>query len=214
MLDRLFHTSSKIFCIGRNKTGTTSIKKTFKLHDLKVGKQPYAEQLIDAYAVRDFKKIAKYCRSANAFQDIPFSLPYTYIYLDNTFPNSKFILTIRNNVDEWYESLIRFQSKLFNSKDGLPTKEDLQEADYLYKGFAWKVNRILYDTPEDDIYHEATLKESYVRYNEEVQKYFRHKDNLLVINLSEQNAYQKFCDFLELEPVTDDFPWENKNQDA
>lgn len=48
----------KIYCIGRNKTGTKSLSKAL-------------------------------------IQDVPFSLPYTYVVMDQYFPRSKFILTVR-----------------------------------------------------------------------------------------------------------------------
>jgi len=204
------YSGNKIFCIGRNKTGTTSIKKAFELHGLKVGNQAKAELLIDAYAVRNFKKIGHYCKTAQAFQDLPFSLPYTYIYLDNQFPNSKFILTIRDSADVWYNSLINFHTKIFSKKNQLPTKDDLMNSPYRYKGFAWKVNRTLYNTPEEDIYNEKMLKQSYIRHNERVQTYFKNKHNLLIINLKEKNSYQQFCDFIEQSPRMDQFPHENK----
>lgn len=201
----------KIFCIGQNKTGTTSVKKAFEIHGFKVGNQNKAEKLIHAYAKRDFSKIVKYCRSAEAFQDVPFSLPYTYQFLDNAYPKSKFILTVRSDEHEWYQSLTKFHTKLFGKGDNLPTKSDLQNATYVYKGYMWDSRKIYFGVPEDDIYNAEILKSHYLRYNEEAQRYFKFKENLLVLNLKEANAYSKFCDFLELDAKgRDTFPWENK----
>jgi len=200
----------KIFCIGRNKTGTTTLHKTFLQHGFRVGSQSKAESLIDAYALRDFKKIIRYCRSAQAFQDLPFSLPYTYMILDNAFPGSKFILTERDNDEQWYNSLVKFHSKKFTNSGELPTKEDLQNASYREPGFAWKVNRILYDSEEDDLYNKVQLQASYNNHNAQVKDYFRHKDNLLVINVSKAEDYNRFCNFLSLTPQMKTFPWENK----
>ena len=103
-----FRFEPKIFCIGRNKTGTTSLKRALKDLDYSVGNQADAELLIHEYAQRNFRSIVEYCHTAQAFQDIPFSLPYTYIVLDHAFPGSKFILSIRKDEDERYQSLIRF----------------------------------------------------------------------------------------------------------
>lgn len=86
----------KVFCIGRNKTGTTSLKKALSEFGYLIGDQRAAERLIDAYAIRDFGPIMSYCETAEAFQDVPFSWPYTYVVLDQAFPNSKFILTVRS----------------------------------------------------------------------------------------------------------------------
>jgi hypothetical protein len=70
--------SRKVFCIGRNKTGTTSMAKLFKQLSLDVGPQRKFEKLFRDWKNGDFDKIideVKY--SGIAFQDIPFSLPGT-----------------------------------------------------------------------------------------------------------------------------------------
>ena len=85
----------KVFCIGQNKTGTTSVEAVLKQLGYKMGNQAKAELLIHDWAKRDFKEIVKFCRSADAFQDIPFSNDFTYEILDYAFPDSKFILTVR-----------------------------------------------------------------------------------------------------------------------
>jgi hypothetical protein len=202
----------KVFCIGRNKTGTTSLGKALRDLGYIVGNQATAELLIHEYARRDFRPIIEYSRTAEAFQDIPFSLPYTYQILDHTFPGSKFILSVRKNEDEWYQSLIRFHARRYDI-EGKPQKKNLLNDTYRYKGFLWKANRIIYNTPEDDPYNETLLKEHYIRHNEAVIRYFKFRDDLLVVSLGEQGSYQRFCDFLEQEPVYEDFPWLNRSSE-
>lgn len=201
---------SKVFCIGRNKTGTTSLEKALRDLGYKVGNQATAELLIHDYAQRNFRPIVDYCRTADAFQDIPFSLPYTYQILDYAFPGAKFILSVRDNEDEWYQSLIRFHQKRLGIQGKL-TKEDLLNDLYRYIGFIWEANRIIYNTPEDDPFNEEILKEHYLRHNEDVIRYFRFTDNLLVINLKETGSYQRFCDFLGVQPIYNEFPWLNRS---
>lgn len=200
----------KVFCIGRNKTGTTSLNKALTDLGYKLGDQAVAELLIHDYAQRDFQPIVKYCHTAEAFQDIPFSLPYTYQIMDYAFPGAKFILSVRDNEDEWYQSLISFHRKRLRLQMG-PTKEDLLNDCYRYKGFLWEANRIIYGTPEDDPFNEGVLKEHYLKHNSDAIKYFQFRDDLLVINLKEAGSYQKLCDFLKLEPVYEDFPWLNRS---
>jgi hypothetical protein len=51
----------------------------------------------------------------------------------------------------------------------------------------------------------------YERYNREVMEYFKDRtDDLLVINVGEGGAYQKFAQFLGVDSLFDDFPWENR----
>jgi len=104
----------KIFCIGLNKTGTTSLKKEMILQGFVVGNQRKAELLFDDWVQRDFRRIIRYCRTAQFFQDEPFSCPYTFIAMDQAFLGSKFILTIRDDAEQWYNSLIKSEKTLLN----------------------------------------------------------------------------------------------------
>lgn len=200
----------KIFCIGHNKTGTTSIQKALIDFGYVVGNQAKAERLIHAYKTRNFEPIIRYCRTAEAFQDIPFSLPYLYVVLDQCFPKSKFILTVRQSADQWYESLIRFQAKRFG-KGILPNADVLRDDSYRYRGFSYDVKKIVYDTDDDNLYDRSKLIEFYNAHNGAVIDYFRFRPNdLLVLDLSTKGAYQNFCRFIGKEPLYDDFPWLNK----
>tara|TARA_R110002049_G_scaffold276348_1_gene454581 strand:+ start:731 stop:1444 length:714 start_codon:yes stop_codon:yes gene_type:complete len=205
----------KIFGIGNNKTGTTSLKVAMKDLGYLVGSQRHAENLLSEWSKRDFKKIVEYCRSAEFFQDIPFSKPYTFVALDYEFPKSKFILTVRDSPEQWYNSLVSFHSKIWGKDGRVPTKEDLQNATYIYKGQPWEANRMTSTTPEDDIYNKEILLNKYISYNESVIEYFRHRPNdLLVLNVSEKDAYKKLCDFIGKETTRRDFPWENKTKEV
>jgi len=201
----------KIFCIGRNKTGTTSLKKLLKDLDFKVAPQQEAEFMIKDWHQGDYSNIIKFVKKkGQAFQDIPFSLPNTFKVMDEEFPNSKFILTIRDSSEVWYESLTSFHAKVFGN-GSLPTKEDLLNAKYRRKGFAWEVNRCLHNTPENDLYHKETLMIEYERHNQSIIDYFKNKpDKLLVINIKQKDAANKIAAFLGLESEKLEMPWENK----
>jgi len=201
----------KYFCIGLNKTGTTSLKKAFEDLDFVVGDQMAAEKLADRYYFDgNFEPIISYCETAQVFQDIPFSWPETFKHLDQAFPDSKFILTVRDTPEQWYQSLVRFHSKSFGSQGGIPTAEELRNVAYVNKGFVYRAVKV-YGTLDDDLYNKDALIAHYDQYNKSVLEYFRDRpDDLLVINLSEQDAYGRYCAFLGVEPLRDAFPWENK----
>lgn len=200
----------KIFCVGRNKTGTTSLAAALRGLGIAVGNQALAERLAGDWAVRDFRRLFRYCHTAQAFQDVPFSWPFTYQALDQRFPGSKFILTVRHSADEWYDSLTRFHAVLFG-KGRVPTTEDLKAATYGYLGGVYDANRMLYDTPESDPYNKAALTASYEAHNRAVIEYFRHRpDDLLVLNVADADAYPRLCAFLGKPAVAAAFPWENK----
>ena len=115
--------------LALSKTGTTSLEKAFLDLGFQLGSQDKGTSLFQAWVDRDFNEICKFAKSADVFQDIPFSLPQTFIALERYFPNAKFILTKRDDENEWYESLVRFHIKLWG-KEGQTelTREDLENA--------------------------------------------------------------------------------------
>ncbi len=204
---------AKVFCIGLNKTGTTSMAKTLNDLGFIVGSQRLAELLLDDWGNRDFRSLINYCYTAQAFQDIPFSLPYSFQALDGYFPNSKFILTVRDNSEQWYNSLTQFHAKFFG-KGKIPTINDLKEADYIYPGYIYKLFTWTFNTPEEDPYNKNMLISNYEIYNAVVQDYFKFRPEVfLMINLSESNSYQKLCKFLGKPYHNETFPHENKTED-
>ncbi len=204
----------KVFGIGNNKTGTTSLKNAMQDLGFKVGKQRPAERMHHDWAKRDFEPIVEFCKTAEFFQDIPFSKPFTFIALDQAYPNSKFILTVRDNPEQWYNSLTKFHTKLWGKEGKMPTKEDLKEATYIYKGWAWEMSRYDYETPENEPYNKEILIQSYIDYNRQVKDYFRYRQNdLLILNVSKPTAYQDLCEFLGVKSDKKDFPWANKTAD-
>lgn len=203
--------SRKVFCIGMNKTGTTSMAKLFNEMELPVGPQRPAELLLKDWVKNDFNGLIKYVKySGISFQDVPFSLPNTFKVLDKEFPDSKFILTIRDSPEIWYKSLTTFHSKMFGKNGDLPTKSDLEKTKYVYLGWAWELFQ-LGNPPEGDIYNKAVLIQHYIDHNNSVLEYFKNKpDKLLVVNLNDQDALKRISRFLNTKKVPSRIPWENK----
>lgn len=191
-----FRKKTKVFCIGENKTGTTTIEAVLASLGYKIGNQRKGELLLRDWADRNFKPIVKLCKTADAFQDVPFSNDFTYQTLDYAFPGSKFILTVRNNKDEWYESMTRFHTKIIE-KDRLPTMDDLKEFKYAYKGYLWESNKFKYGIDESTLYDYKIYTDQYERHNERIKEYFKYRpDDLLVLNVADQNAMEKLYSFL------------------
>lgn len=191
----------KIFCVGFNKTGTTSLGKAMGELGFSVGDQKIAENLHREYSQRDFKKIIRH------------SCPFTYIALDLNFKDAKFILTVRDSSEQWYNSISKFHSLKWGKNGNLPSKEDLIEADYVFKGYPWIMNRIMFQSPEDNPYDKNILIAAYERHIENVQEYFKDRPNsLLVLNVAEEGAYQKLSAFLNIKTDKTDFPWLKKTE--
>lgn len=186
----------KVFCIGRNNTGISEMCQALKNLGFVIGNQRLGELLLFDYAKRDFKRLYWLCRSAQAFLDAPFRLPYTYEAVDLKFPGSKFVLTVSESAQEWYDVMIRAHSNLFGH-GRVPTLEDLKEATYVYKGFMYDANRLFYNTPEEDPYNREILLETYEMHNQAILEYFKHRpSDLLVLNVKEEDACEKLCAFL------------------
>lgn len=132
---------------------------------LGINQQP--ELLIYEYHKRNFKAISDYCLTANAFQDLPFAAPFLFIYLDQIFPNAKFILTRRDNPEQWYSSLVRFHSKKWSDGVNPPSKEELLKAGYRNQTFAYDTKHIVFNSTDEDLYHKDTLISSYESHNKQ-----------------------------------------------
>ncbi len=203
---------TKYFCIGNNKTGTTSVKQVFIDLGFVVANQFNAELLMDNYFDKDFDPIIDFCKTGEFFQDVPFSCPNTFRFLDKAYPNSKFILTVRDSSTQWYNSLIRFHSKLYG--DGkIPTVEMLKKVDYVYPGWTWNTIKKMHNiTENDDPYNKEMLISYYENHNKDVLEYFKDRPNdLLVLNVSDKRSYQKLAKFIGIKvDGKAEFPWENK----
>jgi len=201
----------KVFCIGLNKTGTTSVREAMLELGYVIGNQREGELLFDDWVVRDFRRLLKYFRTAQFFQDVPISYPYTFIAADQAFPGSKFILTVRNDPEQWYNSVINYHGKLFGNGNIPPTVEDLKNANYVYKGFPYDAAKKVMNVDDDKLYDKETLINAYLLHNKIIMDYFKYRKNdLLVLNVAEKDAYQKLCNFLDKRCISEEFPWKNK----
>ncbi|MFD2203179.1 sulfotransferase [Shivajiella indica] len=204
---------NKVFVIGFNKTGTTTVKKVLHDFGFNIGNQPIAEILgLEWGKTGNEEKIIKYCHSADAFQDSPFSRPNLYKKLDLSFPNSKFILTVRDDENQWFNSLVRFHSKLWSSNKELPpTPKDLEEAIYRYKGMPLDSKKIFYNYPEVDLYDREYYINNYLKHNKDVESYFDNRpNNFIKINVGNPGDYKRLANFLNVQTNSNKFPHLNK----
>jgi hypothetical protein len=188
----------KIFCIGAAKTGTTSLGAFFERLGFAVGDQRTGELLVHEWAKRNFAPIIAFARTAQVFQDIPFALPFTFQALDQAFPGSKFILSVRRDAEEWYGSLTRFATQLVG-KGRLPTGDDLKAFPYHHKGWAFEVATLIYGVSEDDPFNKAPFIKAYESHIDAVTEYFRHRpESLLRINVAAADAAERIMTFLQM----------------
>ena len=188
----------KVFCIGFNKTGTTSVESVMRSAGLSVGDQTEAEMLLHDWGRKDFRRILSYCQSADAFQDIPFSLPGTYAAVDQAMPGSKFILTLRSSADQWFYSLRNFHTRIVG-KGRVPTAEDLSKFTYRYPGYIADMMRLSYSSAGTALYAHAAYTAYYEAHNAAVQAYFKQRPGqFLMLNCEAPDAMENLLNFLGL----------------
>lgn len=189
-------TGRKVFCIGANKTGTTSIARVFRQLGLQVGNQAQAEMLVHDWARGDFRRLIHHCRYADAFQDLPFSLPGSFRALDAAYPGARFILTVRESPRAWFESLLGHHRRLAGH-DRTPTAADLRQVGYRYPGFVLDVLRLSYGADEGQLYDRQRYCQHYREHNASVKAYFSERpQDLLVLDVGHPNAMRRLLTFL------------------
>ncbi len=175
----------KIFCIGFHKTGTTSVGDALELlgyrvtgpngsRDPDIAKNVHslAESLVEEY---------------DAFQDNPW--PIIYRELDEKYPGSRFILTVREP-----EAWVRSQVRQFGVRE-TPMRK------WIYG----------VGCPEGN---EEVFLERFNRHSREVRDHFRDRPgDLLVMDLAKGDGWGKLCPFLGAEIPDVPFPHANKASD-
>src|SRR5262249_40440283 len=157
----------------------------FKGLGFALGDQSAGELLVHDWALRNFDPIIALARSAHVFQDVPFSLPFTFIVLDREFPGAKFILSVRNDANEWYGSVVRFFTNMIG-KGRLPTADDLREFPYRYEGWLLEMGKLVFGVSEQEPFEKSKLVRVYLSHNRAVAEYFRHRpQSLLTVNLAD-----------------------------
>lgn len=189
---------SKIFCIGSNKTGTTSLKKALQILNYSVCPEYIMYSFNSKYFYEQkqgqYNSIFEIVKKYDAFEDRPWNHTDFYKELDNNFNDSKFILTVRNT-ENWLQSYRRWSYKV-----------DLRKQ-WFYK----LVSQICYDT-DDFLSNEENMKIKYEERNKEIIEYFKNTNKLIVLNFEMSNDWELLCNFLKKDKPNVDFPHLNKSK--
>jgi len=180
---------TKVFGIGLNKTGTTTLGQCGKILGLRC--TSCDKTLLENFVVRnDFSRIIQKVDNYDLFEDWPW--PLIYKQLDEMCPGSKFILTIRSSEEKWLESLKKHSMRTH------PTKHCRK----LAYGF---------DFPHK---HEKEHIEFYRRHNDSVRSYFDNRTNdFLEICWENGDGFEKLCNFLGYGVPDVPLPHANKGVD-
>ncbi len=184
--------NKKIFCVGLNKTGTSSLHEAFRILGLKSVHfmddegNNIKDIIQNNYLTRD--NIIKGLEEYDAYSDWD-RAPYTVDIIkefDKQYPDSKFILNTRD-LDSWLNSREKHVKRNQERKRKNP-EEDIRWLEIDRSG--WEIQ----------------FKNHY----DEVNKYFKgRKDDLLVFDVTKGDDWEKLCPFLNLPIPTVPFPKEN-----
>lgn len=174
---------TKVFGIGIQRTGTTSLAAALRILGYKVLDAPFV-----LYPDLDRAILDEY----DAFTDNP--IPLFYKQLDQIFPGSKFIMTTRD-MNAWLKS-VKWLYSTFGRK-------------WESKPLTARVHSDFYGVSEFD---ETIFKATWRRYHEEVQAYFADRpQDLLVIDFTQGEGWDELCPFLDKPVPEEDFPARNQS---
>jgi hypothetical protein len=174
---------AKVFCVGFQKTGTTSMGAALEILGYRVTGGNWARDPEVARVA--LQRALETAPLYDAFQDNPW--PLLYQEMDKAFPGSKFIMTIRPP-EQWIKSAV----KGFGAGTS-PVRE-------------W----IYGEGKGSPVGNEQTWLARYERHNREVLAYFAgRQDDFMVMDLAAGDGWEKLCRFLG-QPVPDvPFPHAN-----
>jgi hypothetical protein len=176
----------KVVGVGLNKTGTSTLGACLRHWGLKVAScNPEAFSL---WRKGSYEKLLQWVDRYDGFEDWPW--PLIYKEIDQKYPDSKFILTRRNNAEAWFASLEKHSERMG------PT--DMRK--YIYG----------HVMPQGH-------KEEHIRFYENhlrsVREYFKDRpDGLLEVCFEEGDGWEKLACFLGFEHPNIPFPHANKQK--
>ena len=177
-------TRQKVFCIGLGKTGTTSLKEALRILGYRLIRLP-----LDWKGITDFDAA------------LPGVSAAMFAELDAAYPDSKFILTVRDE-KKWLKSVSA------HLKNNATAERRAMDAEMPLRPFARAklYNGDLWFNEE----HIGDYLNTYREYNRGVEEYFRDRDDLLILDIEHGDGWEKICDFLG-RPVPDKpLPWKNR----
>ena len=138
----------------------------------------------------DMTPIFNVAAEKESFDDWPWLLLYRE--MDQRFPGSKFILTIRDP-DSWIRS---YRNMLARQKKA---SEELNE-----------IRRTLYGLPFPNVTDDQLL-ERYRSHNQQVMEYFKDRpESLLIVDWAAGDGWAKLCQFLDKKIPAKPFPHANR----
>ena len=190
----------KVFGIGLSRTGTKSLTSALNILGIKTIHYPDDDTTLRELVEGNYN--LSLLQHFDAITDITVS-PF-YPQLDELFPNSKYILTVRNKT-EWLRSL----EKHWN---GRPAFVDYDHQSPCNNEIHMNIRRLL-RAANYGCYEFSAQRLSYVydHHYQSVLSYFKDRpDSLLVLDICSGEGWEKICPFLDKPIVPYPFPFIKK----
>jgi len=193
--ERSWEMRPRVFCIGLNKTGTSSFHAAMEilgLRSLHGGGSDWGGDKINQ-AVRDARDQGRPLLSGidpvfDAFSDI-WTLAKHFDLLDRQYPGSRFVLTVRP-IEEWIDSRRRHvERNVARSKAGK------------YRGTFLVVD-------------EDRWRRDWHRHIDRARRYFADRSDFLEADLTAGDGWEPLCRLLDLPEPAVPFPWANRDAAA
>lgn len=186
----------KIFCIGANKTGTSSLTEALSI----LGFRPCPEYIMynfgsphfENFQSNKFGDLLGLINQYDVFEDRPWNHTNFYQVLDNAFKNSKFILTIRDT-NKWWDSYLRWDKKI-----------------NLRNSWHYKINSQTCYGVDSFLDHPNLAKKVYSDRNAQIINYFSNSPSFLILDIDEEDKFEKLCSFLNKDLPIQPYPNLNK----
>ena len=175
----------RVFGIGLNKTGTSSLDRAFTmlgLESLHWGGPPI-RRLVESARDAGEPLLSRLDQRIDAFSDI-LALSEAYALLDRQYPGSRFVLTVRD-VDDWIDSRRRHVENNVQRKAAGEYHGDFLVVDEQQWRLDWD------------------------RHVSGVRRYFEGRDDFLEVDITVDPRWGPLCELLGRPQPAEPFPWDN-----
>lgn len=185
----------KIFGVGLNKTGTTSLGEALNLLGIRAIHYPFKKPIYDELTSGCFR--LSILERYQAIVDTPVA-PY-YPQLDAEYPGSRFVLTLREP-ESWLRSIDAHW----------PVMRDWCRCDPQFGRFTDFISAAVYGCLEFD---RDRFLYAYETHTRNVLHYFRDRpDDLLVMDICRGDGWEQLCPFLGVDVPDVPFPHSNQGK--
>ena len=188
-----FRSKPKVFVIGLNKTGTTSLGDA--LSTLGYARRGWNEflsrKLFHDWHSGNLKPLINWTKLYEAFEDFPW--PLVYEEMATLYPDAKFILSMRKDEERWFQSIAAHSARR-----------------------PWIGHEVIYGAVIASPETKELYLTKYREHNERVREFFRDQPGRLLeicVEDSSDGNWIKLCEFVGRPDVpTKQFPKSNPKE--